>query len=351
MTMSFAVAAFLAAIVGTTPLPLVDRLAGSLRDGTPALEDAGPKVGLHVEKCFCADFDAPGLWFSLDSLDCGAVALRSGEAPVVASVPVSLAVRDGGCADAAVATVRPCPMPVADWKAPAVLARGTRCIAADAADAALASMVYAGLCDGTLSPRLPKWRPILLDMLAGRVRAGDFDHVFELLLATFPGSDSTAKIAAALEWVAGLPLAKDSADVCRALTRRYISTGEYDLAIPARRCPCSRTWCATILPPNTLDRRLGCLNRLNRIVGVRRCATPFLYALSIFLCGESGFFSPSDAHANFNRMHTRKRIRWKRELQSDGSRCFNPMRRRVSIRCAFAFQSVALLRFNPLKLS
>ena len=55
---------------------------------------------------------------------------------------------------------------------------------------------------------------------------------------------------------------------------------------------------------------------------------------------EYGFPSPSDASANSNPIHTRKRIRLMRELQSDGSCRVNRMRHCLSIRCAFAFQSI-----------
>ena len=48
-----------------------------------------------------------------------------------------------------------------------------------------------------------------------------------------------------------------------------------------------------------------------------------------------------------HRMHTRKRIRLTRALQSDGSCRVNRMRRRLSIRCTSGFQSVALERINP----
>ena len=53
-----------------------------------------------------------------------------------------------------------------------------------------------------------------------------------------------------------------------------------------------------------------------------------------------GFFCPSDAIANSNPIHARKRIRLKCALQSDGSCRVNRMRRRLSIRCAFACQSI-----------
>ena len=55
---------------------------------------------------------------------------------------------------------------------------------------------------------------------------------------------------------------------------------------------------------------------------------------------KKGFFCSSDAIANSNPIHTRKRIRLTRELQSDGSCRVNRMRRRLSIRCVFAFQSI-----------
>ena len=53
-----------------------------------------------------------------------------------------------------------------------------------------------------------------------------------------------------------------------------------------------------------------------------------------------GIFCPSDAIADSNPIHTRKRIRLNRELQSDGSCRVNRMRHCLSIRCAFAFQSI-----------
>ncbi len=55
---------------------------------------------------------------------------------------------------------------------------------------------------------------------------------------------------------------------------------------------------------------------------------------------KQGFFSPSDAIAASNPIHTRKRIRLKRELQSDGSCRVNRMRCRLSICCASTFQSI-----------
>jgi hypothetical protein len=60
----------------------------------------------------------------------------------------------------------------------------------------------------------------------------------------------------------------------------------------------------------------------------------------VFLDQNTGLFCPSDGIANSHRMHTRKRIRLKRALQSDGSCRVNRMRFRPSIRCAFAFQSI-----------
>ena len=124
-------------------------------------------------------------------------------------------------------------VPVAVCSGPCLLPRGVRCVADGVAAGIMAGIVFDGLCDESLPPRLPEWRPFLLSMLAGRVPTKDFDRAFSLLLGTFPGSDAGAKTSALLKWAAMLPLAKDSADVYRALTRHYIAGGEYDLAIGA----------------------------------------------------------------------------------------------------------------------
>ena len=249
MTASLMLAA-LAVVAVAPPRPLVGRIAESLRDSTPEVNvgktislrhgmpalDAGASVGLRPGSEFYAEIAAAAI-------------MAERETPFDGGLLPTLSCPHSACAEVVPVEVRAIPnwaeaggdvpriavraAPTAAVKAPAVAVRGPRNLSDGTADALLATMVCAGLEDGTLPPRLPKWRPILLDMLAGRIRAGDFDRVFELLLATFPGSDQTAKVSAVLKWAAGLTDAKDSADVCRALTRRYISTGEYDLAISA----------------------------------------------------------------------------------------------------------------------
>lgn len=204
MTASVALAAL--SLAAVPPLPLVERLSDSLQCdmqfcgasarpvalSCPGMSECPSPPALHLDTC-------PSL-SALDAPDC---------------------------------VLEPETMPIAGGECPMMVSHLARSLPDRAADGILAGMVFDGLSDGTFSPRLPKWRPFLLNMLAGRVPTKDFDRTFELLLGTFPGSDSTARIAALRAWTAHLPVAKDAADVYRALTRHYIAAGEYDLAVGA----------------------------------------------------------------------------------------------------------------------
>lgn len=246
-----ALSAVLASAVCASPRPLVDRIADAVGvEPMPGVCCELQEVSLAAESPECADgadfalaaisfpcadvSDVPVLaspdmlFVDTDAFAVGEVAVHSAEVAVfdvsVADVPTwkahipALSVKGVPCAvkNPPVVVVRPVPEP--------------RLAALESAESRL---VFEGFDNGTLSPRLPKWRPTLLDMLSGRRPAPDFDRVFEMLLATFPGNDSAAKTSALLKWTRTLPRAKDSADVCRALTRHYIAAGEYDLAVQA----------------------------------------------------------------------------------------------------------------------
>lgn len=88
-----------------------------------------------------------------------------------------------------------------------------------------------GIADGSLSPRLPRWRPRLLAMLIGGGPL-DFDATFGLLLGTFPGSDMDERMESLHRWAeAQDPL--HAADVYRAETRHWLRTGAHERAIDA----------------------------------------------------------------------------------------------------------------------
>lgn len=252
MTPSFtALSAILASAVCASPRPLVDRIADAVDvEPMPGVCCEVQEVSLAAESPECAD----GADFALAAISspCADVS----DVPVLASPDMlfedtdAFAVGEVAVHSAEVAVFDVSVADVPTWKAhiPALSVKGVPCAVKNppvvvvrsvpeprlaALESAESRLVFEGLDDGTLSPRLPKWRPFLLDMLAGRRPAPDFDRAFSLLLATFPGSDTAAKTSALLKWVRELPCEKDSADVCRALTRSYIAAGEYDLAIQA----------------------------------------------------------------------------------------------------------------------
>ena len=238
MTATAIFSAALAVASAPSVTPLVDRFAGAMRG----------------EMTFC-DMPAPSL---SPPPPCSPYALmesvslrpKAGENVPCEDIVVSLLTEEGWFPDAmsipplrespvfsvvgngvGVPALKPDAVPVASRDGPCISSCGVRCLADGAAEGILAGIVFDGLSDGTLPARLPEWRSILLDMLAGRVPTRDFDRAFDLLLGTFPGSDAEGKAAALLKWAARLPIAKDSADVCRALTRHRITVGEYDLAV------------------------------------------------------------------------------------------------------------------------
>lgn len=88
-----------------------------------------------------------------------------------------------------------------------------------------------GIADGSLSPRLPAWRPRLAAML---VEGGslDFDAAFGLLLGTFPGPEVDEQMEALHRW-AEAQEPRCAADVYRAETRHWLRTGAYERAIDA----------------------------------------------------------------------------------------------------------------------
>ena len=94
------------------------------------------------------------------------------------------------------------------------------------------SMIYASLTDGTEPSRNSRWRQYLVRMLKGKWPKADLDKTFQLFLMSFPGYNNEKRIEAALAWLEGAGIYDNaSGDVYRALTRYYISNGEYDKAI------------------------------------------------------------------------------------------------------------------------
>ena len=235
MTLAPIVLAALAMAAASPQRPLVDRMSEAMRGDMPFCETGRPALAASPVN---GDVASPK-----------PAALRPEVGEFVESAAPRLAATDlrpectlgapslGLCGGAFVSEIcpwlRPDPIPVSLRDGPGVASRGVRCVADRAADGIRAGLVFDGLCDGSLSPRMQEWRPPLLDMLAGRVPAKDFDRAFDLLLGTFPGSDSEAKTSALMKWAAGLSDARDAADVCRALTRHYIAAGECELAIAA----------------------------------------------------------------------------------------------------------------------
>ena len=235
MTASVALAAL--SLAAVPPLSLVERLSDSLRCDVQFRGASARPVALSCPGM--SECPSPPALVRLEaetSAQCGDRIVGRGRpvsspeavaSPHLGTCPSLSALGAPGC------VLEPETMPIAGGECPMMVSHLARSLPDRAADGILAGMVFDGLSDGTFSPRLPKWRPFLLNMLAGRVPTKDFDRTFELLLGTFPGSDSTARIAALRAWTAHLPVAKDAADVYRALTRHYIAAGEYDLAVGA----------------------------------------------------------------------------------------------------------------------
>lgn len=246
-----ALSAVLASAVCASPCPLVDRVADAVGvEPMPGVCCEMLEVSLAPESPECADgadfalaavsfpcaevsdmpvLASPGMLFEeTDAVAVGEVAVHSAE---VAVFDVSVA--DVPTWKAHIPALSVKGVPCAVKNPPVVVVRTVPELRLAALESAESRLVFEGLDNGTLSPRLPKWRPTLLDMLSGRRPAPDFDRAFEFLLATFPGNDSAAKTSALLKWTRTLPRAKDSADVYRALTRHYIAAGEYDLAVQA----------------------------------------------------------------------------------------------------------------------
>lgn len=215
--------------------PLVERMAEAMRGDMPFCETGRPALAASPVNGDVASPEPVSLRPETEEfVECAAPRLAATELrhECVLGAP-SLALCRGAFVSETRPGLRPDPVPVSLRGGPGVASSGVRCIADRAADGIRAGLVFDGLCDGSLSPRMQEWRPALLDMLAGRVPAKDFDRAFDLLLGTFPGSDSEAKTSALMKWAAGLSDARDAADVCRALTRHYIAAGECELAVAA----------------------------------------------------------------------------------------------------------------------
>ena len=215
--------------------PLVERMSEAMRGDMPFCETGRPALAASPVNGDVASPEPVSLRSeAAEFVECAAPRLAATELRhECAPGAPSLGLCSGAFLSEICPGLRPDPVPVSLRGGPCVASSGVRCIADRAADGIRAGLVFDGLCDGSLSPRMQEWRPPLLDMLAGRVPAKDFDRAFDLLLGTFPGSDSEAKTAALLKWAEGLPEARDAADICRALTRHYIAAGECELAIAA----------------------------------------------------------------------------------------------------------------------
>ena len=232
---------FLFAAVATgaaTASSLIDRISWAMRDEMLFCDEPPPSLS-PLSSCGEVDL-AESVALRMDMCDYDSCVER--EVSLFVDLPWPFGVETitpiGECRTAfsvehPVFALKAKAVPVAACAGPCLLPRDARCVADGVAAGIMAGIVFDGLCDGSLPPRLHEWRPFLLDMLAGRVPTKDFDRAFDLLLGTFPGNDTGAKTSALLKWVAKLALAKDSADVYRALTRHYIAAGEYDLAIAA----------------------------------------------------------------------------------------------------------------------
>ena len=93
--------------------------------------------------------------------------------------------------------------------------------------------VYEGLTEGTLNPRRQECRSALLQMLVDTPAGIDFDGVFTYLVLTFPGGGDEAKTKALLAWLkqSHPDDVKAHGSVLFALSRKYISLGQYEQAI------------------------------------------------------------------------------------------------------------------------
>ena len=217
---------------------MVDRVSGAMRDEMLFCDMSLPSLSTLSSSCDVGLAESVALRMEMcDYASCIERELSLGldvSWPLsVETITPTVECRTSFAEERQVPSLRPDAVPVAACVGPCLLPRGVRCVADGVAAGIMAGIVFDGLCDESLPPRLPEWRPFLLDMLAGRVPTKDFDRAFDLLLGTFPGSDSVAKTSTLIKWAARLSLAKDSADVYRALTRHYIAGGEYDLAIGA----------------------------------------------------------------------------------------------------------------------
>lgn len=238
MTLASILVASLMVVDGAPARPLVARLSKSLRCEMQCCEATPPTSLALPPSAACGERpEAIALWIvEGECVSCLGydVALGLKTALFVDAGTSPLAVPKMSDADGATTCLlSPKSVPVATAPPLGIVSRGTRTVSDDTAAAILARMVFDGLCDGSLQPRLAKWRPWLLDMLTGRLPVRDFDRAFDLLLGTFPGSDDGTRALAVQKWAAGLSDTIDSADVFRALTRHYIASGEYDLAIGA----------------------------------------------------------------------------------------------------------------------
>ena len=223
--------------------PLAFRLAGSLADGARSqvaecdvrLPDVGdfcelpsfegePPCLSGVGCCMSADIHLPSPVFELPVLEpCEPVPLPNAQAALPSA---SWRIDPEALFQAGNRRSARDPLPHL------VVRRDPHGIAPETADAVVRDMVYRGLADGTLPVRGPEWRPSLLGMLVKGAGRADFDHVFSLLLSSFPGHDEEARVAALLKWSAGLD-DRDAADVWRALARRRIAAEMHDEAVAA----------------------------------------------------------------------------------------------------------------------
>lgn len=235
MTLAPTVLAALALAATSSQRPLVDRMSEAMRCDMPFCETGRPALAASPVDGNLASAKPVVLRPEAgEFVECAAPRLAATDLrPECTLGAPSLGLCGGAFVSEICPGLRQDPVPVSLRGGPGVASRGVRCVADRAADGIRAGLVFDGLCDGSLSPRMQEWRPALLDMLAGRVPAKDFDRAFDLLLGTFPGSDSEAKTSALMKWAAGLSDARDAADVCRALTRHYIAAGECELAVAA----------------------------------------------------------------------------------------------------------------------
>lgn len=181
-----------------------------------------PEMVVGVEGlAFEADFDLPDIPFAVDSIL--EVDLQDEEMPDGSACAVEIGLVPEGMPDAPMLNLALLDSGLSDF-----VLRGFDAIRIGKM---IDRQMLAGLADGTLSPRLPQWRPRLLAML---VRGGplDFDAAFDLLLGTFSGADYDERLSALGLWADGL-VGREAADVYRAETRYWLRVGDSARAVDA----------------------------------------------------------------------------------------------------------------------